>query len=197
MSVGRPVVSLSVVPQVNSVVGTQIIDGNEIPTVRRRATDSEVLLRSGSTLAIGGLITDENVSDTNKVPVLGDIPVLGRLFSSEVSSVRSTNQIIFITASLLNPQSNTYMDVIGIDRFNAMGLTDREVQGVGAREISPEELELQQAVRRARNEAVTEELLRALRLREQAEDAEIAAEENPEQPPQSFGPRKFGPGGRR
>lgn len=169
--VGGQLISLNVVPQVNSVVGTQIIDGNEIPTVRRRATDSEVLLRSGSTLAIGGLITDENVVDANKVPILGDIPVLGRLFSSESTNVQTTNQIIFITASLLNPQSDTYMDVVGIERFNAMGLTDREVQGVGARQLTPEELDLQQAVRRARNEAAREELIQNLRIQQTANEA--------------------------
>lgn len=172
--VGGQLISLNVVPQVNSIVGSQLIDGNEIPTVRRRATDSEVLLRSGSTLAIGGLITDENNTTSNKVPILGDIPVLGRLFSSETTSVQTTNQIIFITASLLNPQSNTYMDVVGIDRFNEMGLTDREVQGVGARRLSPEELQLQQAVRRARNEAATDQIMRALRIREKIEETEDA-----------------------
>ncbi len=178
--VGGQLIALKVIPQVNSVVGNQTIDGNEIPTVRRRATDSEVLLRSGSTLAIGGLITDENVSSTNKVPVLGDIPVLGRLFSSETTNVQTTNQIIFITASLLNPQSNTYMDVIGIDRFNAMGLTDREVQGVGARKLSPEEMALQQAVRQARNDEAYEEMLRTLRARRQVEEAELADGDEPE-----------------
>jgi|GEM_PF-6583738 len=200
--VGGQLIALKVIPQVNSVVGEQTIDGNTIPTVRRRATDSEVLLRSGSTLAIGGLITDENVTNNTKVPILGDIPILGRLFSSESTNVQTTNQIIFITASLLNPQSNTYMDVVGIDRFNAMGLTDREVQGVGARELSPEELQLQQAVRRARNEAANQELLDALRLREQAEDSKIKELEEPLVEPEETdqsesGPRKFGPVSRR
>ena len=203
--VGGQLISLNVVPQVNSVVGTQTIDGNEIPTVRRRATDSEVLLRSGSTLAIGGLITDEDVVDTNKVPVLGDIPVIGRLFSSESTDVQTTNQIIFITASLLNPQSDTYMDVVGIDRFNQLGLTDREVQGVGARRLSEEEMELQQAVRRARNEAAREEILEALRLKEaadeaeearEAEEAEKAREEEAEEARERRR-RPFGPIGRR
>ncbi|MBC2601404.1 secretin N-terminal domain-containing protein [Puniceicoccus vermicola] len=200
--VGGQLISLNVIPQVNSIVSNQIIDGNEIPIVRRRATDSEVLLRSGSTLAIGGLITDENVTNSNKVPVLGDIPILGRLFSSETTSVQTTNQIIFITASLLNPQSNTYMDVVGIERFNSMGLTDREVQGVGARELSAEELQLQQAVRKARNEAATEEIMKALRMREKIEETEeavldgSAAEEDIEEPEAKDGdnqPRKYGP----
>ena len=200
--VGGQLISLNVIPQVNSIVSNQIIDGNEIPIVRRRATDSEVLLRSGSTLAIGGLITDENVTNSNKVPVLGDIPILGRLFSSETTSVQTTNQIIFITASLLNPQSNTYMDVVGIERFNSMGLTDREVQGVGARELSAEELQLQQAVRKARNEAATEEIMKALRMREKIEETEeavldgSAAEEYIEEPEAKDGdnqPRKYGP----
>ncbi len=209
--VGGQLIALKVIPQVNSVIGNQTIDGNEIPTVRRRATDSEVLLRSGSTLAIGGLVTDENVRDTNKVPVLGDIPILGRLFSSETTQVQTTNQIIFITASLLNPQSNTYMDVIGIERFNAMGLTDREVQGVGARNLTPEEMALQQAVRQARNDEAYEEMLRTLRARRQIEEGEPAGGGEPEadeaeetgdggggtQPRTNERPYRFGPMGRR
>jgi len=202
--VGGQLISLKVIPQVNNVIGQQIIDGNQIPTVRRRATDSEVLLRSGSTLAIGGLITDENVTDTNKVPVLGDIPIIGRLFSSEQTSVQTNNQIIFITASLLNPQSNTYMDVVGIDRFNEMGLTDREVQGVGSRQLSPKELQLQQAVRQARNEAATEEILNALRLRDSIEESEVETLEDTDSASGSSSndrpysrPANFGPVGRR
>ncbi len=182
--VGGQLISLNVIPQVNSIISNQTIDGNVIPVVRRRATESEVLLRSGSTLAIGGLITDQNTKDTNKVPVLGDIPILGRLFSSESTDVQTTNQIIFITASLLNPQTDTYMDVVGIDRFNSLGLTDREVQGVGARQMTPEEAALQQAVREARNEAAREELIERLRIRKKVDDS-IDAEEREAAPDDS------------
>lgn len=176
--VGGQLISLNVIPQVNSIVQEQVIDGNEIPVVRRRATESEVLLRSGSTLAIGGLITDENQKDTSKVPVLGDIPVLGRLFSSESTTVNTTNQIIFITASLLNPQTDTYMDVVGIERFNELGLTDRDVQGVGAREYTDEEMELQQAIRRARDEAENQRILETLRMRKKIDDTEAAQDQD-------------------
>jgi len=161
--VGGNLISLDVKPEVNNRVGTQDIDGNEIPTIRERTTESTVLLRSGFTLAIGGLMEEDTRMETSKIPVLGDIPVLGRLFSSETTRRGYTNQIIFITASLLNPQTTDYQDVVGIERLNQMGLTDREIQGIGARQMSEQEMLLQQAIRRARNEAAEAERMQMLR----------------------------------
>lgn len=198
--VGGNLISLEVKPEVNNRVGTQDIDGNEIPTIRERTTESTVLLRSGFTLAIGGLMEEDTRLETTKVPILGDIPVLGRLFSSEQTRRGYTNQIIFITASLLNPQTTDYQDVIGIERLNQMGLTDRDVQGIGARRMSDEELQLQQAIRRARNEAAEQERMQLLRQQPGGntvpDEAETGAVSNDEAPagvsftlPSNRGPR--------
>ncbi|MGF1530322.1 MAG: secretin N-terminal domain-containing protein [Puniceicoccaceae bacterium] len=154
--VGGDLIALNVRPEINNQVGTQLIESvgafAAIPTIRQRYTESTVLLRSGYTLAIGGLMDEDSLKIETKVPVLGDIPLLGRLFRHERQNVQVRNQIIFITASLLNPQTSSFRDVVGEERLNQMGLTDRDVMGVGAtNRLKPEEKALNESILQWRN----------------------------------------------
>jgi len=73
------------------------------PIFAVRDIATRVTLWDGATLVMGGL-TREDVRTTNdKVPVLGNVPVLGRLFRSSGSSAQKRNLLIFVTASLVNP----------------------------------------------------------------------------------------------
>ncbi len=70
-------------------------------SVREIAT--EVTIFDGATLVMGGLTRDEVKSVSDKVPVLGDIPGLGRLFRSEGETRQKRNLLIFVTANLVSP----------------------------------------------------------------------------------------------
>jgi type II secretory pathway component GspD/PulD (secretin) len=60
----------------------------------------------GQTIILGGLIA-ENVSKTkDKIPVLGDIPFVGRLFRSERSTSEKRNLVVFVTPKLIDPAGN-------------------------------------------------------------------------------------------
>lgn len=148
---GGNMIALNIRPEINNQVGVQEVSGSIIPRIRQRTTESTVLLRSGYTLAIGGLMDEDEFQAVTKVPLLGDMPIVGRLFRHERMLNQTRNQIIFITASLLNAQVDTFEDVIGIDRLNRMGLSDRDVMGVGARAMSSEEEDLERAIRALRN----------------------------------------------
>lgn len=63
-----------------------------LPRLRVRMLTTSAIVWDGQTVALGGLIAEDNVKSRDKVPVLGDIPVLGRLFRSENSrSVKRTS----------------------------------------------------------------------------------------------------------
>lgn len=72
------------------------------PVVDTRTTQTSVVIKSGETVVIGGLIReDENVTK-RKIPFLGDIPLLGNLFKSNVIDRTKKNLVIFLTATIID-----------------------------------------------------------------------------------------------
>lgn len=77
--------------------------GMKIPPVKLRKAETAIAMSSGQTMAIGGLISSEVTKDVYKLPLLGDIPILGNLFKSTSFSRGETEVIIFITPTIVNP----------------------------------------------------------------------------------------------
>lgn len=73
------------------------------PVFSTREISTEVTVFDGATVVMGGLTRDEVKSVNDKVPVLGDIPGLGRLFRSEGETRQKRNLLIFVTANLVSP----------------------------------------------------------------------------------------------
>jgi len=72
-----------------------------LPTITRRYTDHVVRVKDGSTIVIGGLINDQDILELSKVPILGDLPVLGTLFRHTHKTKDHSEVVIFITASIV------------------------------------------------------------------------------------------------
>ena len=85
-------------PPVQSVVGGV---ANAVPSFFTRQVATAVLIPSSHTLVLGGLISDENQTGNVKVPILGDIPVLGPLFRQDSKERKRNNLIIFITPTIV------------------------------------------------------------------------------------------------
>jgi len=74
------------------------------PVSLKRTVDTTVIVRDNQTIVIGGLIDDTTTTSETKVPVLGDIPVLGWLFRDKSDSTEKTNLYIFLTPRVIkNP----------------------------------------------------------------------------------------------
>src|SRR6185295_19169209 len=71
------------------------------PTTSNRSAKTTVLVKNSQTVTIGGLISDRQSDSVTKVPVLGDIPLLGWLFKSKNKSKTKTRLIIFITPHII------------------------------------------------------------------------------------------------
>lgn len=98
-------ISLRVVPEVSDVAGvvTKTISGTENQADRFdvRKIETRVLIPSGNTLVMGGLVSDNSTKDITKVPLLGDIPLLGWAFRSESKKQAKKNLMIFVTPTIV------------------------------------------------------------------------------------------------
>jgi general secretion pathway protein D len=73
-----------------------------------RKIKTQIVVNSGDTAVLGGLIKDVDKDSTKKVPILGDIPVIGWLFKSKIAEKEKTNLVVFITPKIVrNPAQNT------------------------------------------------------------------------------------------
>ena len=73
------------------------------PIFSTRKVTTSVSVFDGATVMLGGLIREDIQKVEDKVPILGDVPVVGRLFRSSVDQHLKRNLVIFVTAKLINP----------------------------------------------------------------------------------------------
>ncbi len=91
-------VTLYVQPSYSDVVSSGFDFSKDTTT---RAASTLVRVKNGQTVVIGGLLTSRETDQTRKVPLLGDIPILGWLFTSKTKSKNTTDLVIFITPTIL------------------------------------------------------------------------------------------------
>ncbi|MCX5799838.1 MAG: pilus assembly protein N-terminal domain-containing protein [Candidatus Eisenbacteria bacterium] len=101
------VVNLKVEPEVSTLDWDNgvTLSGFRIPALRTRKAQSTVELRDGQTLAIGGLITSEEVRSVSKMPILGDIPIIGLLFKSTSFMKNESEVVMLVTPKIVTSYS--------------------------------------------------------------------------------------------
>jgi type IV pilus assembly protein PilQ len=92
--------------------GTSTSAPVQIPELSDRTIQTKVMVENGKTLVIAGLISDTKNVSKNKVPFLGDIPWLGKLFSSTNTTVTKTELLIFLTPHIITADGKTTPDAI-------------------------------------------------------------------------------------
>ena len=127
---------------------------------KKRDAKTQVTIKDGYTIALGGLTAETEDNDSSKIPFLGDLALLGKLFRSDVSNEASTNLIIFLTAKTLNPDGSTYADMIDPRKLETMGITPSQLPGY---EVPADQLELIQSIEARREEFISEEYKRTPR----------------------------------
>jgi type II secretory pathway component GspD/PulD (secretin)/tetratricopeptide (TPR) repeat protein len=100
------------IPQAQSVssgaagVGLPLTAQLPLPRFRVRQVTTTAIVWDGQTIALGGLLSESISKYKDKVPVLGDIPVVGRLFRSEGNVTEKKNLVIFVTPTIIDPAGN-------------------------------------------------------------------------------------------
>jgi type IV pilus assembly protein PilQ len=91
-------------------VGQQVTSatGGSVPSIDTREIITQVLVNDGQTVVLGGILDTTKTKQANKVPFLGDIPILGYLFKSTTDINNKTELLIFITPKILREGSNLY-----------------------------------------------------------------------------------------
>ena len=99
-------VALFIRQEVSSIAGAQLPNSNDLIT-NKREIETTVLADNSEILVLGGLISEDVQESVNKVPLLGDIPLLGRLFRSSAKSVQRRNLMIFLRPTILRDSLTT------------------------------------------------------------------------------------------
>jgi type IV pilus assembly protein PilQ len=129
---GRGVIKLTIEPEVSQRNGSSSFGGAggaSIPIIATRKAKTQVSLKDGYTMGIGGLITSTQDHGGSKVPVLGSIPVLGRLFSSKSVNDTVSNLLIFITAKTVSADGASPEEVFDPRAVSAVGMSRDDLPG--------------------------------------------------------------------
>jgi type IV pilus secretin PilQ/predicted competence protein len=109
-------ITLGVKPEISNKVSDVAFTPNGAsspilsPVIDTRSLDSNVLIKSGDTLAIGGLLQDETLKSRTKVPVVGDVPILGYLFQSRGNTRTKRNLLVFVTPTIIDQRYGTGLE---------------------------------------------------------------------------------------
>jgi type II secretory pathway component GspD/PulD (secretin) len=118
---GMPYVQLELEPEVSSATG--VANGVPIRSVRRSSSTANV--RDGQTLVIGGIVQSDQRDVIQKVPGLGDVPVLGNLFKHKEKSAAQRELMIFVTPKIYErPESATWNRSVALTGDRATGLVE-------------------------------------------------------------------------
>ena len=98
-------IRLSIAPEVSALdfAGGLSLGGFQIPSILTRKAETEVELKEGQHLAIAGLIDNSIQENVDKLPFLGDIPILGALFRSKEMRQERTELLVIVSPSLVQP----------------------------------------------------------------------------------------------
>jgi pilus assembly protein CpaC len=98
-------IRLKVAPEVSSLDFSNaiVISGFTIPSLITRRAETEVEMREGQYLAIAGLMDNTFTDNVSKIPVLGDIPILGQFFRSKEARQNRTELLVLVTPKLIRP----------------------------------------------------------------------------------------------
>ena len=92
---------LTLYPQVSLVTSYLKTQAGDYPQISTREARTTVRVKSGATLAIGGLIKDEEIKSSDKIPLLGDLPIIGQFFRQNKNSKLRTEIVIFLTPKII------------------------------------------------------------------------------------------------
>lgn len=96
------------------------------PTTSKRAVESNVVVDDGNIIVIGGLLEDTYSQGEDKVPLMGDLPLVGNLFKSENRSRKKTNLMIFLRPIVVRDTATS--DALVVDRYEAIRALQQNTQ---------------------------------------------------------------------
>jgi general secretion pathway protein D len=118
-------VKLQIFQEVSSVQASSVNSATGLIT-NKRSIESNVLVDDGAIVVLGGLLQDEYSGNQEKVPVLGDVPVIGNLFRTETRSRKKTNLMVFLRPVVIRDTAGS--DALSMDRYDLMRTQQSQAQ---------------------------------------------------------------------
>ncbi len=125
-------ITLAIIPEVSRLSGWIDYGTNDIPIrqprFETRSLSTSVIINDGDTVVMGGLINEITMNTEDKIPILGDIPLIGRLFRNDSNESVKKNLVIFVTAKLITPRGDLLKEFmaggsgIGVESKSLIGI---------------------------------------------------------------------------
>ncbi len=119
-------VRMTIFQESSNVVAQAAGTTNAGPTTTKRSIESNVIVDDGAILVLGGLIEDRFEDNKSKVPLLGDIPLVGQLFRSESRTKRRTNLMVFLRPIVMRSAEDA--NKLSLDRYDLIRAQQRDMQ---------------------------------------------------------------------
>jgi general secretion pathway protein D len=131
--------------QETSTVDANTVNNQNGPTTNKRSIESSVLVEDGGLVMLGGLLSDTYNNTVEKVPLAGDIPVLGNLFKSQARSREKINLMMFLRPAVMRDATATeafsfdrYDEIRGMQQRSQPDTSNVMLRGVSGSNILPE-----------------------------------------------------------
>ena len=95
-------ISLEIKQEVSDAVTNTITSVKETPVIQRREIETSMTIANGKTMIMGGMIQERLTDDLNSVPIISDIPILGRLFGNSNVSKSRTEMLVLVTGYIVD-----------------------------------------------------------------------------------------------
>jgi len=143
-------IKLKVTPQVNEGTGVQLTIEQEVSSVigatgvdisiDKRTISTTVMADNGATIILGGLINEDVQESVQKVPILGDIPIIGHLFKSTVNTKRKRNLMVFLRPTII--RDGKTMNDLSKEKYNFIRADEIRKQEEGLELMNTDKLPL-------------------------------------------------------
>ncbi len=103
-------VSMHIEPEISAIGNSSVAvaAGVNLPIFTTREAETDVTVKNGETVIIGGLITSQTNRSENKVPVAGDVPIIGNLFRAKVNTQTKTELLMILTPNVIRTPEDAY-----------------------------------------------------------------------------------------
>lgn len=130
---GNNMLRLKIAPEFSVLVTRVTVASSNVPVVDTRKVNTIALVRDGQAVVLGGLRKKETSMQVNKVPLLGDIPVLGNLFRFEGESTSNAELVVFITPHIITEPilTETEQKALDITEFSGPIPTTTKAEKTG------------------------------------------------------------------
>jgi pilus assembly protein CpaC len=132
--VGEEYIRLELEPEVSTIdyANGVKLNGFAIPALRTRRAKTSIELRDGQSFALAGLLDNSEMKSLSKIPVLGDVPILGALFRSESFQKQETELMFLVTTQIVRPVNpDSLPQMRGVDDLKSGSPLDKTEKGDG------------------------------------------------------------------